>query len=412
MNKLSIKNVGPIGDGCGDAYIEINRLTVLLGPQGSGKSTIAKIYSSLAWLEKALVREEFTKEQYEAEDFFLKDVISYQGIQSYFNSKSYVHFIGKAYEFKLKNGKFSVVRLATDESFNMPKIMYVPAERNFLTAIPKPEYISGLPKPLHSFLSEFQDAKKWAAQQQQLFLPVGDIRYQYDKDRNKSFLLGNGFKTDLLHGSSGFQSLVPLFVVTEYLANMVLNKEDDPSRELYSLVQRNNIQDKMVKLIEQFREKRTDADVVALLPHKLKDIAESFKYKGFINIVEEPEQNLYPDSQKKLLFNLLKNLNKQLTNQLIITSHSPYILNFITLATQAAGLYKNSILNTKDQKKLKSIIPQDSAIDIESVNVYELDQLGGFKMLDKQDGYIQDSHKLNSAFDEINADLCAILDME
>ena len=52
---VKIKNFGPIKDGAKD-FIVINRFTIFIGDQGSGKSTIVKLYSTFSWLEKALYR--------------------------------------------------------------------------------------------------------------------------------------------------------------------------------------------------------------------------------------------------------------------------------------------------------------------------------------------------------------------
>ena len=62
MRKLSVKHVGPIKGGyeSGDGCIDFPGVTMFIGPQGSGKSTIAKLYSTLAWIEKALFREDFS----------------------------------------------------------------------------------------------------------------------------------------------------------------------------------------------------------------------------------------------------------------------------------------------------------------------------------------------------------------
>lgn len=410
MNKLSIRNVGPIKNGYGDKHIEINNLTVFLGPQGSGKSTIAKIYSSLSWLQKTILRDEITVKRCEEDGFFINEVISYQGIQSYFQEDSYIHFIGKGCEFKYEEGRFTVTKCYDEESFKMPKIMYVPAERNFIAVIPRPEFIKGLPKPLHSFLEEYEQAKQWVEEQKEVLLPLDGLTYRFDSESNKSFLVGDGFKTELLHSSSGFQSLVPLFVVTEYLTSLVLNRKDDPSHELFSVVQKNNIEKKISKLIEEYKGESTVDQFKKSIMSKAKDIVESYQYKSFINIVEEPEQNLYPESQKKVLFNLIENLNKVVENELIITSHSPYILNFITLCTEAHQLYKN--IGLAANEVLSSIIPKASTISIEQVNAYELDNKGNVQLLNKDDGFLDDSHSLNMIFEQINDDFSSLLDME
>jgi len=42
MEKLSIRNLGPVVN----ADIDLKRINVFIGPQGSGKSTIAKVISA------------------------------------------------------------------------------------------------------------------------------------------------------------------------------------------------------------------------------------------------------------------------------------------------------------------------------------------------------------------------------
>ena len=414
MSKLQIRNVGPIKNACGTEYIHFNSLTVFLGPQGSGKSTLAKVYSSLAWLEKAILREEVTQQQCEEDSFFLNHVIAYQGIQSYFQENSYLHFIGKGCEFTYKNGKFTVSKLDNESAFKMPKIMYVPAERNFLTAITRPEFIKGLPKPLHSFLAEYEQAKEWVAQQEEnkILLPVGELNYYYDKESSHSLLVGDGFKTELLHGSSGFQSLVPLFVVTEYLANLVANKKDDPTYEFFSVIQKENKKNKVVKLLESYKGKKPTSENLKAMLNIINQVEDYYQYKSFVNIVEEPEQNLYPESQKKVLFNLIENLNKTKENKLVITSHSPYILNFITLCTEAYKIHQQKNLGLAAASVLESIVPKQASLNIDKVNAYEIDTLGNIKLLNKEHGLIDDAHSLNRAFEKINEDFSSLLDME
>lgn len=55
--ELYIEHFGPIIE----ARVPINKITVLIGQQGSGKSTIAKLYSLFVWMEKSLMRHSLTK---------------------------------------------------------------------------------------------------------------------------------------------------------------------------------------------------------------------------------------------------------------------------------------------------------------------------------------------------------------
>lgn len=426
MNKLLIQNVGPIKNSSSE-YVLFDKLTIFLGPQASGKSTIAKIYSSLVWLEKAIYRKEITKEQYLKAGFFIDEVISYQGIQSYFSKGSLIHYVGDAFEFIYKEEALQVEAIGKKNNFKMPKIMYVPAERNFLAAIPKVEFIKGLPKPLHSFLSEYEDAKAWVEKQKEISLPIDEVKFRYEKENKRSLLVGEGYQTNLLHGSSGFQSLVPLFLVTEYLADLVVNKIKDPAYEDLSVAQKIKIHTEALDAIGKLKDNFDESDYseikkrsvklpkglnVNLLVEEMVKILNLHSYKSFINIVEEPEQNLYPTSQKQVLFSLLQAMNKIEANKLIITSHSPYILNFITLCTEAFSLYKKESISAKNREKLASLVPQESMVSIESVNVYQLLEDGNIHPMAKDDGFINDQHSLNEAFEDINDAFSEMLDME
>ena len=53
MEKLRIKNFGAITEGLKEnsGYIELSKMTLFLGEQGSGKSTITKLFSTFLWLQ-------------------------------------------------------------------------------------------------------------------------------------------------------------------------------------------------------------------------------------------------------------------------------------------------------------------------------------------------------------------------
>ena len=58
MSKIRIKNFGPIKEGYieNGGWISIDKVTVFIGNQGSGKSTVAKLISTFSWIEKAIYR--------------------------------------------------------------------------------------------------------------------------------------------------------------------------------------------------------------------------------------------------------------------------------------------------------------------------------------------------------------------
>lgn len=55
MAKLRIKYFGPITEGFDseDGFIDFSKLTLSIGDQGTGETTVAKLFSLCSWLEKA-----------------------------------------------------------------------------------------------------------------------------------------------------------------------------------------------------------------------------------------------------------------------------------------------------------------------------------------------------------------------
>ncbi len=61
MSKIKIKNFGPIKEGYAedDGWMDVKKVTVFIGNQGSGKSTVAKLISTFTWIEKVLTRGDY-----------------------------------------------------------------------------------------------------------------------------------------------------------------------------------------------------------------------------------------------------------------------------------------------------------------------------------------------------------------
>ena len=61
MSRIKIKNFGPVKciTSSTDGWIDIKKVTIFTGNQGSGKSTVAKLISTFTWMEKVLTRGDF-----------------------------------------------------------------------------------------------------------------------------------------------------------------------------------------------------------------------------------------------------------------------------------------------------------------------------------------------------------------
>lgn len=155
---------------------------------------------------------------------------------------------------------------------------------------------------LYTFLEEYEFAKQ--ALSETIDLPFGNVKFEYRKQNKKSFLIGDDFKIDLLEASSGFQSFVPLFLVTRFLSNAI-DEESDVNYNQSSIDEEKRLRKEIDKI---FASSKISEEVKLALLEKL---SSRNRYTSLLNIVEEPEQNLYPLSQKEMLFELLRFKNEK-----------------------------------------------------------------------------------------------------
>lgn len=410
MARIKIKNIGPIKNGLDNNfdYINFDGVTIFIGNQGTGKSTIAKLFSTLSWIEKALVRGDFSPQYIMQYNRFKNKYLAYQNINNYLNENSYFEYIGNAYDLEYASGQFKVSQRKINK-YSFPKIMYVPAERNFVSSVEKPDLIKRLPLPLYTFMDEYEEAKQNIKGNFQL--PIGNVKFEYKKTNKKSYISGEDYNIELTEASSGYQSLVPLILVTKFLSDIINNKINDNRKELN--------RDEEVKIRKAVTDLLKDNKITEeVLKAALEEISSRFKYESFINIVEEPEQNLFPLSQKEILFELLKYYNENINNNFVMTTHSPYIINYLSLSIQSFYL-KNKIeeLSNIDKKnilkeKLAEKVPLSSSINTEKVNIYQISDSGSISKLEMPYGIPSDKNYLNQQLRFGNIVFDSLLEIE
>ena len=147
----------------------------------------------------------------------------------------------------------------------------------------------------------------------------------------------------------------------------------------------------------------------------LEVLSSKYKNECFLNIVEEIEQNLFPTSQKNVLYKLLEFANMTKGNQLILTTHSPYIINYLTLAIKGhqvlRGISSSPNIDLLKQK-LEQIVPEVSCISEEDSIIYELTEKGDIRKLSTYDGLPSDENYLNISLAETNKLFGDLLEIE
>lgn len=409
MSKIRIKNFGPIKEGYqeNDGWMDVKKVTVFIGNQGSGKSTVAKLISTFSWIEKALYKQSVKKADVTRKSKFENYYCEYQNLKNYFKANTEIEYEGIAYKLSFKKG-----RLSADEikgiKFSVPKVMYVPAERNFVSAVAQPEKLKYLPKTLYTFLEEFERSKQELSGT--LELPINNLRFSFDEKKGESKIHGEDYDLPLYESSSGLQSSIPLFLVSKNLAEGI-DRELDNSKSKVSLEEKQILRHRILMILKN--EKLTDE-----IRNEVIDILSSVtKNDCFINVVEEPEQNLFPTSQQKMLSSLLKFNNMKPHNKLIMTTHSPYLINYLTLAVKAESIY----LALKDKYRqddldfshINEIVPMASTVRANELIIYELDERdGSIKKLPEYNGLPSDANKLNYNLEDSNELFAQLLEIQ
>lgn len=417
MERLVIRNFGPVNNGLdeNDGYIEFLPVTVFCGNQATGKSTVAKLYSSFLWLEKAFMRGVFSPESFSADDFL--SICSNQRIRRYFRSSTYLEYRGGAYNFIYSYGKFSIeVNSAAYSTYEIPKIMYVPSERNLLTVLENAEKINGLPPMLSVFLDEYNRAKK-KMNGDVYSLPVSGINIKYDKNSYETIVLTDMDSIPISDASSGIQSIAPLSLVTRYISEDISMPLSQKIQRLSGIERETIIEDIKKKYPENQSEAVNLINALNLYfntgimknsDERLDVILRRYFSTRFINIVEEPEQNLYPESQSLVLYELLECLNENRENKIVLTTHSPYMLSYLILAAKAAELCNKGV----DIEKLSSFVPKASFVDGNRIALYETNADGTIKRLEPQYGLPSDDNELNLELSKTNDIFSNLLELE
>ncbi|MEJ7585992.1 MAG: AAA family ATPase [Ferruginibacter sp.] len=212
MSKIKIKNFGPIKEGYQEdgGFMDVSKVTVFIGNQGSGKSTIAKVISTLIWIEKSINRGELS-ESWSFHEF--KQQFVYQNLLEFFIEDTIIDYIGEQYSicYDIFKNQFTVIKKANGLNYIVPKIMYVPSERNFLSVIKDAYSVRGLPEPLFEFAEELRKAQEFIGSNG-IQLPINKVFYKYDASSEIGIIYNNEYSVKMTAASSGFQSLVPLFL--------------------------------------------------------------------------------------------------------------------------------------------------------------------------------------------------------
>jgi len=354
---ITIKNFGPLVN---IEELEIKQFTFFIGESASGKSTLMKVVAMMRYLYKmANIRSYLRHSKISKTPFRmrLKTMIERQGMAKMFDKNSFIVYrveinTGVSYEIRIENGKL-YVPVIPKEDLVFRKVSFVSENRNIIPTWAQKAWKNRgatLGFYFHETNDDFGNASEGdktidldhVGMRMSITHPKGKpTRYQIMPmdERHASI--------ELTEASSGIQTSAPLTLIVSYLAKDFSFKDAFNRSVMSFLYETDNLS-------------------------RFKAASEPTELPKVVDIhIEEPELSLFPDAQCKLIEKIIymaKESNSDRTVNMMIATHSPYILNYL-----------NIVLNQKTDGRAK-LTPADLAVyrlyEGESQNLVAKDDKG------------------------------------
>ena len=354
MATIHIKNVGPLKD---TGEIALNRLLLIIGKQSSGKSTFMKVLCHCRWVEKTLmVDDDSSAKDYGKNLEFLKSLMTFHRFNpDFFSSDSYIKYDGDYITIEQNGNEDDAVITRKsdfeDKRYNT-KLCFIPSERNLISAVKNLDksYKATDLDVLLNYLLEWDEVKDYYSTKNALRLSVArNIQYYNDGGADFIYLSQNGKKLPVFYASSGVQSAMPIEVMIDRYSAVVGEK-------------------------------------ASLSKHDWKQVSNDTSKANYQSVqfyIEEPEQNLYPMSQKDLILNLVNHLIKankkgESESNIVLTTHSPYILSVLNVLLSHA---KYIDLHPIYDVNVDDIVDNDHYMPSKYYSAYYINDNGAFENL-------------------------------
>ncbi|MBR6370598.1 MAG: AAA family ATPase [Bacteroidaceae bacterium] len=340
MKHLIIRNFGPLKD----VDIDLGRMNLIIGLQGSGKSCVMITACYCTWVEKRISLRQSAKE-FEQGTAFLDTMTAYYRIKGYVHDDTYISYETEFMSFSYDNStkSFSHKWKNLRWRYKRPKVSYVPAERNMVSLVTNWNRLETNYDNILDFKEDWDTARRYVKSEKDI-LGTG-ISYEYDEASGADAIITKGGKRlDLTNSSSGMQSLIPQYVHMDYLTRGIYEAEKDTKEKTYA--EKQLVGSLLEVLYRRNRKKDIGAESEKTVIHlegkdyvfQDKKVAEQFR-KEALNLVntdhaeiflEEPESNLFPPTQFQLMDWIVEMASsKVLKNTFFIATHSPYVLNHL-----------------------------------------------------------------------------------
>ena len=416
MQRISIENFGPVKK----FEADVTDIMLLIGPQASGKSTISKSIVLFKSLKDEILNYIYinTFENLLSLNYIIRKILTYFEIQldregsivkyQYSNKKYITVSSSETYnlEIKISSTLEQELNLLITEILNY-KIIFQEQQNKFKSLEELREIESDKRLQFKNFKSRIDQI--FEEKHSSVFIPAGrslmsTLTDQLQEIKNpdtldyftKSFverinLLKTYFTDDLntliqnkdiaLNLGDDLSRLLKKILKGEYRFNGDIDKE-----RIYF---KNN---QYVKLQYASSGQQESVWILLLIFRYILDETSVFM------VFEEPEAHLYPETQSDIveLIGLLANVYN---NQIIITTHSPYILSAFNNLLYAYQVGTNKVGD--EREAVESIVNSKSWIDPDRISAYFISENGYESIIDEELKLIQ-AEKIDSASSIIN----------
>lgn len=414
MKHLIIKNLGPINA----IEMEMKRVNLIIGPQSSGKSSVLKVACYCTWVEKRISVEQ-NPDKFAEPGYFERYLVSFHKLEGFVRQDTYIEYESDIMKFSFsKEGEAFRFEWKNRWDYRKSKISYIPAERNIVAAIPNWFEVNMANNNIRNFMADWELARKNFTDSDRLDILNLGVSYFYDtKSKEDKMQVAQGKFLNFTNTSSGLQSLVPLYVFLKYFTERFFLKEEEEGNVIGEEIKKH--------LAEVISSEVFSKDEIKLRPYptsphilrtyKSEDVADRYfaLFSNFTKVnncnifLEEPEENLFPLTQRDLVNALVEMINGERKHNLFITTHSPYVMASFNNLIQAGDVLDED--RTK-QEKLARIMPLSLVLNYEDVGAYAIKDGNLHTMMDDEMKLISPT-ELDAVSDEISIQFGKLLEL-